>query len=135
MGASREARLDALVICLAIGVVACALVVAIHLYSRRKFQPPAGDYERLLDAIIDRQSPAIRQRRRTTSGSGPLNAGRRGRGSPQVSMLEGHLRSAIIDAGARERLVANAMPTTGGDRAAAIRKVLRDLADEDKRLA
>jgi len=48
-------------------------------------------------------------------------------------VLEGHLRNAILDARARERVVNDAMWTTGGDRAAAIRKVLGDLNEEDKR--
>jgi hypothetical protein len=48
-------------------------------------------------------------------------------------MLERHLRNAIFDENARERLVNDAMRTDGGKRAAAIRKVLRDLGDEDKR--
>jgi hypothetical protein len=51
---------------------------------------------------------------------------------PQLSALEGHLRNAILDASARERLVKDAM-TSGVGRAAAIRKVLRDLEEEDKR--
>ena len=60
-----------------------------------------------------------------------MHAGRR-EGS-QLSALEGHLRNAILDPNARERLVKDAMRIAGGSRAAAIRKVLRDLGDEDKR--
>ena len=48
-------------------------------------------------------------------------------------MLERHLRNAILDQNARERLVNDAMRTNSGTRAAAIRKVLRDLGDEHKR--
>jgi hypothetical protein len=48
-------------------------------------------------------------------------------------MLERHLRDAILNENARERLVNDAMRTNGGTRAAAIRKVLSDLGDEDKR--
>ena len=62
-----------------------------------------------------------------------MHAGRR-EGS-QLSALEGHLRSAVLDLNARERLVKDAMRDAGGNRAAAIRKVLRDLAEEDKRWA
>jgi hypothetical protein len=43
------------------------------------------------------------------------------------------LRNAVLNANARERLVKDAMRATGGDRTAAIRKVLRDLYEEDKR--
>jgi hypothetical protein len=43
------------------------------------------------------------------------------------------LRNAILNANARERLVKDAMRATGGDRSAAIRKVLRDLHEADKR--
>lgn len=46
--------------------------------------------------------------------------------------LEGHLRSAILDPGARERLVDAAMQSSGGDRAAAIREVLYDLERDNR---
>jgi hypothetical protein len=52
---------------------------------------------------------------------------------PQFSVLEGQLRSAIFSAGARERLVQHALQTTNGDRVAAIRKVLNDLSEDNKR--
>jgi hypothetical protein len=48
-------------------------------------------------------------------------------------MLERHLSTAIFDPGARERLVADALRHTGGNRAAAIRKVLSDLENENRR--
>jgi hypothetical protein len=48
-------------------------------------------------------------------------------------MLERQLRNAILDGSARERLVKHAMRTDGGNRATAIRQVLRDLEDENKR--
>lgn len=48
-------------------------------------------------------------------------------------MLERHLSTAIFDRGARERLVADALRHTGGNRAAAIRKVLSDLENENWR--
>ena len=75
----------------------------------------------LLDAIVARQSPGSWRQRR------PEKAG------PQHAMLEGHLRNAILDRSARERLVAFAMNKTGGDRAEAIRLVLRDLENDNKR--
>jgi hypothetical protein len=53
--------------------------------------------------------------------------------SALASALEGHLRNAILNADARERLVKDAMRHTGGDRAAAVRKVLEDLHSENKR--
>jgi hypothetical protein len=79
-----------------------------------------------LDAIIQQQ-PA---------GSGRQSFGsvpQAGRASGQIARLEGHLRAAIFDPGARERLVRDAMRSTGGDRAAAIGKVLGDLEQENKR--
>jgi hypothetical protein len=48
-------------------------------------------------------------------------------------MLERRLRNAILSESARERLVNHAMRTGAGNRAAAIREVLRDLEDENKR--
>jgi hypothetical protein len=51
----------------------------------------------------------------------------------QLAALEGHLRNAILDPGARERLVNHAMRTSTGDRATAIRKVLADLHGENNR--
>jgi hypothetical protein len=43
------------------------------------------------------------------------------------------LRTAIFDPAARERLIRDAMRTTGGDRVAAIRQVLRDLHADNAR--
>lgn len=51
----------------------------------------------------------------------------------QLAALERHLNTAILDPGARERLVSDALRHTGRDRAAAIRKVLTDLETEDRR--
>ena len=65
--------------------------------------------------------------------SHPTPASPWGTKSAQLSELEARLRNAIFDPGARERLVDHAMRTTGGDRAAAIRKVLDDLYREDAR--
>ena len=60
-------------------------------------------------------------------------ARRRAAAGSQLAVLEGHLRNAALDAIARERLVKDATRATGGDRAAAIRKVLRALHEEDSR--
>jgi DNA-binding TFAR19-related protein (PDSD5 family) len=54
-------------------------------------------------------------------------------GGPQFAALEGQLRRAILSPDARERLVQNALRTTNGDRAAAIRKVLSDLFADNER--
>jgi hypothetical protein len=59
--------------------------------------------------------PRIRNWRQKQGGDGP-------------DALEQHLRAAIPDRAARERLVHDAMRRTGGDRARAIRIVLDDLA-------
>lgn len=106
-----------------IGLTAGVIALVGGLLRRRKFRPLSVTNENLLNAIIERQSP----------GSKPPRVCRPAEGAPQVSVLEGHLRNAILDARARERLVNDAMSTTGGDRAAAIRKVLGDLNEEDKR--
>lgn len=47
--------------------------------------------------------------------------------------LESELRSAILSADARERLVQDALRKTKGDRTAAIRRVLDDLRAENNR--
>src|SRR6476620_5194880 len=79
----------------------------------------------LLDAIIKRQSPGSGRQRPTLRDVRQSAAS-----GPQLSVLEGHLRNAILYANARERLVKDAM-ATGDGRATAIRKVLRDLEEED----
>src|SRR4051812_7545806 len=55
------------------------------------------------------------------------------RAGPGVAMLEAHLRNAILDPGARNRLINEATKGTRGDRAAAIQKVLNDLHAENNR--
>jgi hypothetical protein len=118
-----------------IGLAACVLAFVVWFLLRRR----CGANENLLDTIIERQSPGSgRQRPFWRGPEAPPLPGRRGRKAnwmaadgTQLSMLEGHLRSAVLDTNARERLVKDAMAS--GGRAAAIRKVLRDLEDEDKR--
>src|SRR5215472_5870897 len=103
------------------GLIACALVGAAVFLGwplLRRTAPP--DNAGLLDDIIAQQSPSRLRKRRPV---------------PQLAALEGHLRNAILDPGARERLVNDAVRTTAGDRAAAIGKVLADLHDDDKRWA
>ena len=109
-----------------IGLTACVLALIGWMLLRRRARAQLSD-ETLLKAIIERQSPGGRER---PSRRGP--DARRSAGGPQLSVLEGHLRNAILDASARERLVKDAM-TTGVGRAAAIRKVLLDLEEEDRR--
>ena len=68
----------------------------------------------LLDAIIKRQSPGSGRQRPTLRDVRQSAAS-----GPQLSVLEGHLRNAILYANARERLVKDAM-ATGVGRATAI---------------
>ena len=81
--------------------------------------------KKLLAAILEKESPS----RRVPRSSVPSQSRPTGR----LASLEGHLRTAILDPNARERLVADTLRRTCGDRAAAVRKVLSDLAAEDKR--
>ena len=53
--------------------------------------------------------------------------------SPELSRLESLLRRTIPDPGARERLVTDAMQKTGGNREAAIRRVLDDVQRDNGR--
>ena len=107
-----------------VGLAACALVLVGWVLGRKSNVRPRGD-SNLLDAIIERQSPGSRRRAAASVPQG-------GRTTGQLALLEGHLRNAIFDPGAQERLVRDAMCSTGGDRAAAIRKVLSDLEREDR---
>ncbi len=118
-----------------LGLAACALAfVGRHLLSRRpRTRPDANAI--LLDAIIAQQSPDLgRQHPATRASSRSVpDLPRSADGGPQLAALEGHLRNAVLNANARERLVKDAMRVTRGDRVAAIRKVLRDLHEEDAR--
>jgi hypothetical protein len=119
---------DAIVaIYIGIGLTACVLALIGWVLLRRRARAQLSG-ETLLNAIIERQSPGGRQHLSRRSPDARLSAA----GGPQLSVLEGHLCNAILDASARERLVKDAM-TAGVDRAAAIRKVLRDLEEEDER--
>jgi hypothetical protein len=128
-------RLDTTELFLGLGLAACALALIGRPLSWRKARAWVDPNASLLDAIIARQSPPSERRRATTRAleRREPDACKSMAGGPELSVLEGHLRNAVLNAPARERLVADAMWTTGGNRAAAIRKVLRDLHDEDKR--
>lgn len=128
---SLPANLDATTaIYIGIGFTVC-VVLALIGWSRRRRRPSGAQStnENLLEAIIERQSPGSERQR-------PLRRGPDTRqpaaGVPQLSLLEGRLRTAILDAKARERLVKDTMATCN-DRSAAVRKVLHDLEAEDKR--
>ena len=114
------------------GIAVFGIVVGIgliyRLLDRRNSKTQPGADEKLLAAIIERPPQgSVGQRPTATDARRPAEGG------PRIAALEGHLRNAVLDANARERLVKDAMRATGGDRAAAIRKVLRELYDEDKR--
>jgi hypothetical protein len=53
--------------------------------------------------------------------------------SPEEAQLEAQLRNAIFRAESREALIKDAMRSTSGNRAAAIRKVLNDLHADNNR--
>jgi hypothetical protein len=100
-----------------IGFAVSVLTLVGWLLLSRRNPMHHGTDKNLLDAIIKRQSP----------GSKRQSAGRPGERSPQqLSAVESHLRNAIFDPNARERLVQDAMRVAGCDRQEAIREVLRD---------
>ena len=122
-----------LVIYTAIGAAGCGLVLVGWSSGRRSGlrQMSGKNLKKLKRAAIEPSppwagSPVSKQ---LLVGSVPQV----GRAAGQLDMLERHLRTAIFDPGARERLVADALRRTGGSRAAAIRKVLSDLETEDRR--
>jgi len=115
-------------ICVGIGLAAWVFALVGWSILRRRSRAQSPN-ENLLDAIIERQSPGSGPSRSVPDACRPAGSG------PQLSALEGHLRNAVFDVKARERLVQDAMQAVGGSRAAAIRKVLRDLDEEDKRWA
>ena len=107
---------------LGIGLAACALVLLAFVLGRKSGRSRTN--KALLETIIGGKPQAPQGARRVPKAGKP---------SGQLALLEGRLRTAILDTGARERMVTQAMRSTGGDRAAAIRKVLADLEAEDKR--
>jgi hypothetical protein len=126
-----EGKLEIAVVYASLGVASLVLIVfpVFRRHSRERSDA------RLLETILAQQSPGSGRQHEPSPVSSRRDrpAQRPQPASPQLSALEGHLRNAVIDAGARERLVGDAMRATGGDRVAAIRKVLRDLHEEDKR--
>ena len=114
----------------AIGLAGCGLVFVGWFFGRRsgRRQMSGKDLQR---AATERSSPwsGPPAPKRPLTGSVPHVD----RPSGQLAMLERHLSTAIFDTGARERLVADALRHTGGNRAAAIRKVLSDLENENRR--
>jgi len=113
-----------------LGLAGCGLTLVGWLFGRRSGlrQMPGKD---LVRAAIEKPSPRSRSPapKRASTGSVP----RVGPPTGQLAALERHLRTAIFDQGARERLIADALGHTRGDRVAAIRKVLSDLESEDRR--
>ena len=106
------------------------VVSAIAVFGGILLRVRSGANKNLLNAIVAGQSSGSGHQRQ--SGSAPDVRPAKGSG-PQLSALEGHLRSAILNPQARERLIKDAMRTTGTDRSAAIRKVLSDLHAENNR--
>jgi hypothetical protein len=122
----------AIYIGITLGVV-CALAIAGR--TLFWFRAQSRSDTPLLDLMIDQQSRhSARGRSKETASLRNISSFRQQRkAAPQLAMLERHLRNAILDENARERLVNDAMRTNSGTRAAAIRKVLSDLGDEDNR--
>jgi hypothetical protein len=67
----------------------------------------------------------LRARRSFKAAARPLEA--------SDSALEARFRLAILDKGARESLMQDALRKTGGDRVAAIRRVMDDLHGDNER--
>jgi hypothetical protein len=111
-----------------IALAVCFLAIVGWVILQRRSADRAATNTKLLDAIIESQSP--RSRRSPTKAP---NARRPASGVTQLSTLEGYLRNAIFDPNARKHLIKDAMQTTHGDRTAATQKVLHDLEAEDRR--
>ena len=126
---------DTIVIAIDIGIalgVVCALAIAGR--TLFWFRAQSRSDTPLLDLMIE-QSPRSGHRpsKETASPRNKSSSRQQREAAPQLAMLERQLRNAILDENARERLVNEAMRANGGTRAGAIRKVLSDLGDEDKR--
>ncbi len=113
-----------------VGLAACALALVGRTLLRQRSRARPIANETPFNALIERRSQGSERQRRP--GSVP-DFHRPASGGPQISALESQLRNAIFSADARERLVKDALRRTGGDRAAAIRKVLDDLHTENNR--
>jgi hypothetical protein len=88
-------------ICVGIGLAAWVFALVGWSILRRRSRAQSPN-ENLLDAIIERQSPGSGPSRSVPDACRPAGSG------PQLSALEGHLRNAVFDVKARERLVQNA---------------------------
>jgi hypothetical protein len=118
------------VIYVAIGLAGCLIGLVGGYLLRRKSAAQAIDGEALLKSFLDRRppGPTLQSPSKAIPRARPSAAG-----EPALSKLEGLLRTAILSPEARERLVTDAMRHYGGDRAAAIRRVLNDLHAENNR--
>jgi hypothetical protein len=106
-----------------IGLAALALALVGWAFLKRRSQarllPPRSNF-------------AKSSRRVSPSGSVPT-VSRPSSVSPEEARLEAQLRNAIFRAESREGLIQDAMRSTSGNRAAAIRKVLNDLHADNNR--
>ncbi len=100
---------------------------------RRKSRNRLDTNSALLDSMIQQHAgkpaPKPTPAQRSPVANRPVGS------TKATRALERHLRTAILDPAARERLVQHAIQSTGGDRSAAIRKVLNDLLAEDRRFS
>ena len=137
-GRSEKANMDRITTIYAgVGVATCALALVGRALQQRS-RARARSNEALLNFMLQGQYFMLQGQ---SAGPGPqprrgsVPDARRPTGErAQISGLEARLRSAILSADARERLIKEALNhTAGGDRAAAIRKVLSDLEAEHNR--
>ena len=122
---------DTITVYVGIALGVCALAIAGHTLFLRIFRAGSRSDTPLLDSMIGQQQSRRSGRGRSKATTSPSR--QRRETAPQLAMLERRLRNAILSESARERLVNHAMRTSAGNRAAAIREVLRDLEDENKR--
>ena len=113
-----------------VGLATCVLGFVGSILLQRRSRARAKANEAQINAFLARQPPGLAHQR--LPGSVP-NVRRSRRDGRALSALEAQLGNAIFDANARERLIRDALRHTGGDRAAAIRKVLNDLHAENNR--
>ena len=106
-----------------------------HLYGRGQVRrrPPLDIRNAGLEPSLDAGATSAHQRPGargvvldTRSSANPFSNSR-----AELQMLERQLQLAILDQTARERLVSYAMREVNGDRRLAIRKVLKDLHDDN----
>ena len=115
---------------IAIAITVLAVLLTPWLRARRRrppqWQPPSGPNPRQV-------TPAPRQPATPTRVTEEPRRTQSVATTPQLSRLESLLRLAILDVGARDRLVADAMRKTGGYREAAVQRVLDDLHRDNER--